>query len=79
MLYAVNFSRGVVQTDDSNRIQFLEGDWQVESVSQVLKKSNDFEDEKQRKTNELLSQLHWKPSTTLSRFMKYLWNFTGSF
>ena len=37
----------------SNRIQFLEGDWQVESVSQFLKKSNDFEDEQQRKTNEL--------------------------
>ena len=71
----------------SNRIQFLEGDWQVEYLSQLLKKSNDFEDEKQRKMNELLSQLHckiqiwqnWKPSTTLSRFMKYVWNFSGSF
>ena len=56
MFYPVNVSAGVVQTDDSNRIQILEGDWQVESVSQFLNKSTDFEDKQQRKTSEPLSQ-----------------------
>ena len=57
MLYPVNVNGGFVQNNDSNRIQILEGDWQVESVSQFLTKSNDFEDEQQRKTSEPLSQL----------------------
>ena len=58
MLYPVNVNGGVVQTDDSNRIQILEGDWQVESVSQFLKKSNDFEDENRgKRVNLYLSQL----------------------
>ena len=58
MLYPVNVNGGVVQTDDSNRIQILEGDWQVESVSQFLKKSNDFEGENRgKRVNLYLSQL----------------------
>ena len=82
MLYPVNVNGGVVQTDDSNRIQILEGDWQVESVSQFLKKSNDFEDENRgKRVNLYLSQLltlqrltnfrdHMKQSRVLSKTIK---------